>query len=125
MIDCTSCAPGGLRERGDVSPLVVDELAVRLPPVAPNGLRVAERLGLGNGSRTASNTDPQAEFQETTMSGGGCACKDGRPGEGVPMAPHSSPRTPCGAGSERSVLVWDPLALAPSALELAARLSCA
>ncbi|NUN49847.1 MAG: hypothetical protein HUU15_13555 [Candidatus Brocadiae bacterium] len=124
-MDCTSCTTGGSCEGGLKSPLVTEDLPVAMPPVAPNGLRVAEQLGLGSGSRTASNTDPQAEFQETTMSGGGCACKDGRPGEGVPIAPDSSPRTPCGTGPERSVLVWDPLALAPSALEFAARLSCA
>jgi len=38
------------------------------------------------------------------------------------MAPDSSPRTPCGAGSERTVLVWDPLALAPSALQVSGAL---
>ncbi len=56
------------------------------------------------------------------MSGDGCACKDGRQGEAVPMVPDPPSRTPCGAGSDRSVLVWDPLALAPSALQVSGAL---
>ncbi len=54
MSFCTSCATGGPCDGGPKSPLVTEELPVPLPPVAPNGLRLAERLGLGNGSRTVS-----------------------------------------------------------------------
>ncbi|NUN49843.1 MAG: hypothetical protein HUU15_13535, partial [Candidatus Brocadiae bacterium] len=54
MIDCTPCTTGGSCEGGLKSPLVTEDLPVAMPPVAPSGLRLAERLGLGRSSLAVS-----------------------------------------------------------------------
>jgi hypothetical protein len=57
---CSSCATGGPCDGGPKSPLVAEDRPVALPAVSPNGVRLAERLGV-MASRTAASEPVRIE----------------------------------------------------------------